>query len=143
MSKIRKHLTGSHINAGLLILRIGIGVQMILHGWPKMSGGPGKWSALGENMALIGIDFAPTFWGFMAAFAEFGGGILITLGLFTRPASFLLAFTMLVAAFRHWSEEGAGFMDASHALELMMVFIALYITGAGMYSLDKKVLHRE
>jgi putative oxidoreductase len=141
MSTVKKHLFGGSIHAGLLVLRIGMGFQMLLHGWPKISGGMEKWEKLGAKMSLIGIDFAPTFWGFMAAFAEFGGGVLILLGWFTRPSSFLLAFTMLVAAIYHWSEEGAGFMDASHALELFMVFVALYITGPGKYSLDEK-FHR-
>lgn len=142
MSKIRKHIFGGSVDLGLLILRIGIGFQMLLHGWPKISGGPDKWVKLGNNMALLGIDFAPMFWGFMASFAEFFGAALIIMGLFFRPSAFLLAFTMLVASVRHWNEEGAVFLDASHSMELMMVFIAMYITGAGKFSIDKGILHR-
>lgn len=141
MSKIKKHLFGGSVHVGLLFLRMGIGFQMIHHGLPKITGGTEKWIKLGSKMSLIGLDFAPVFWGFMAAFAEFGGGILIFIGLFSRPASFLLAFTMLVAAIYHWSEPEATFMNASHALELLFVFIALYITGPGKYSLDSR-LHR-
>lgn len=141
MKHIKGHIFGGSVHTGLLILRIGIGFQMLLHGWPKLTGGPERWEKLGKNMELIGLDFAPEFWGFMAMFAEFGGGLLLLLGWLTRPATLLLAITMLVASIRHWSEEGATFLDASHSLELMMVFIAIYITGPGKYSLDQK-LHR-
>jgi putative oxidoreductase len=142
MSKIREHIFGRSVNIGLLVLRVGIGLQFVLHGWPKLSGGAEKWAKLGNNMALMGFDYYPTFWGFMAAFAEFGGGLLVVFGLLTRPASFLLAFTMLVAALKHWSEPDATWMAASHALELMIVFVALYIMGPGKLSLDSK-WHRD
>ena len=91
----------SQKNFGLLFLRIGIGVMFIMHGYPKIIGGPDKWEKLGGAMSHIGIDFAPVFWGFMAAFAEFGGGILLLLGLMFQPACLMLAFTMLVATMMH------------------------------------------
>ncbi len=139
MSKIKRHIFGESLHLGLLVLRLGVGIQLAMHGWPKMTGGMEKWEKLGKNMEMLGIDFFPAFWGFMAAFAEFGGGILIAVGLFTRPASFLLAFTMLVATVRHVSEEGAEWLDGAHAFELMVVFIALYLTGPGRYSIDRRI----
>lgn len=116
---------------GLFIIRVALGVQMILHGWPKMAGGTEKWAKLGQKMALLGLDFAHTFWGFMAAFAEFGGGILLVLGLFFRPSLLLLIITMLVASVYHWTDEG--FMSGSHSFELMLVFIGMYFAGPGRY----------
>ena len=141
MNKIKKHLFDTSIDLGLLILRLGLGIPMMVHGWPKISGGTEMWVKLGSKMSLLGIDAVPVFWGVMAAVAEFVGGLFLLLGWLTRPASFLLAFTMLVATIYHYSEEGAGFGDASHALELMMVFIAIYMAGPGKYSMDEK-LHR-
>ena len=71
---------------GLLILRIGLGIMFILHGLPKMMGGPEQWAGLGMAMGNLGITFAPAFWGFMAAFAELVGGICLLLGIMLRPA---------------------------------------------------------
>jgi len=125
------------LHLGLLLLRIGLGIMFVLHGWPKLAGGPERWAGVGGAMSNYGITFAPTFWGFLAAVSEFGGGILLLLGLFFRPASIFLFFTMLVAATMHL-QKGDAFSDYSHAIELAIVFFSLYFTGPGRYSLDYK-----
>ena len=121
-------------NLAILILRLGIGFMFILHGWPKFIGGPEKWLKLGEyGMNSIGIYFAPLFWGGMAAFTEFFGGIHLILGLFTLFFSLLLFITMFIATMTHISD---GIMDASHAIESSIIFLSLFFMGAGKYSLD-------
>lgn len=134
------------VNFGLLVLRIGIGVMFILHGEGKMFGGPEKWLKLGGAMENIGITFLPTVWGFLAAFAEFGGGILLILGLVFRPACFMMLFTMFIAALVHWVDAAAEgealrgkIMSGSHAIELGIVFLTLLFTGPGKYSVDNKL----
>ena len=122
---------------GLLILRVGLGALFILHGWPKITGGPAGWTDLGNAMANLGVTFAPVVWGFMAALTEFGGGICLILGLATRPAALLLAFNMLVAATYHL-HAGDGIMGASHAIEDGVAFLALVVLGPGKYSIDGK-----
>lgn len=123
---------------GLLLLRVGIGLMMVYHGYPKIVGGEATWIKLGGAMKFMGITFAPAFWGFMAAAAEFLGGILLTFGLLTRLAAAMLTFTMLTAVIMKFST-GAGLAGASNALELAIVFIALLLTGPGKYSLDDKM----
>ena len=121
-------------NLAILILRLGIGFMFILHGWPKFIGGPEKWLKLGEyGMNSIGVYFIPLFWGSMAAFTEFFGGIHLILGLFTRFFSLLLFITMFIATMTHISD---GIMDASHAIESSIIFLSLFFMGAGKYSLD-------
>lgn len=134
------------INFGLLVVRIGIGIMFVLHGQGKMFGGPEKWLKLGRAMEDIGITFLPTFWGFMAAFAEFGGGILLVLGLLFRPACLLMLITMAVATHVHWVDAvEAGkdlkgrLMEGSHPIELGIVFLSLLFTGSGKYSFDSKL----
>lgn len=123
---------------GLLIIRAGIGISMLtLHGLPKITGGVDKWKAVGSGMKVIGIDFLPVVWGLAAAATETFGSFLLILGLFHRPVSALLAFTMLIAMLVHLNK-GDGISVASHAAELGLVFIALIFTGPGKYAVDKK-----
>jgi putative oxidoreductase len=123
------------VDWGLLILRVGIGIMFIVHGYSKMFAGPQKWLDLGQTMGLLGIHFAPVFWGCMCAFAEFFGGIFLIIGLATRMYAFLLFINMLVAANMHF-RMGQGVGTASHAIELGVVFVSLLIMGAGRLSLD-------
>lgn len=123
-------------NTALLLLRIGLGIMMMLHGYPKLAGGTERWTKLGASMGNLGIHFAPLAWGFMAAITESIGGLFLLLGLFFRPVALLLMFTMIVAAAKHLSA-GETIMDASHAIELGVVFLAMFIMGPGKYSTDK------
>ncbi len=75
-------------DVGLLILRVGIGVMFVFHGYPKLIAGPEAWAMIGGSMKVLGIGFAQTAWGFMAALSECAGGILLAVGFFTRPACF-------------------------------------------------------
>jgi len=124
-------------NIGLLLLRIGIGISFIfLHGLSKISGGPERWESIGKSMANLGITFLPTFWGFMAGFSEFFGALLLILGLFYRPATFLLAFTMFVAMMSHLTKLDP-WSRVSHPMDLLILFGALFLIGPGKYSLDE------
>src|SRR5205809_662485 len=98
--------TKKHHDWGILLLRIGIGLAFALvYGYPKITGGPDFWIKLGSAMGNLGINFAPEFWGFMSALTEFGGGILLILGLLTRPVAFLMAFNMIVAMMQHFTHK--------------------------------------
>lgn len=128
-----------HPDLGLLLLRLGVGLSMALfHGWGKITGGPETWARVGSSMSKFGLEFAPAFWGFLAAFSEFGASLLLVVGLFFRPAAAMLAFTMFVAATVHITgpegEPSTGWKAGSHALELLAVYVALLLTGPGRYT---------
>ena len=123
---------------GLLVMRLGLGATFIAHGWPKLVGGPEKWTKVGGAMSSLGIDFAPQFWGFMAAITEVGGGALLILGLLTRPALLGLIFTMFVATMMHITKDH-GFVKISHSLELGIAFAGMFLLGPGRFSLDHKL----
>lgn len=123
------------VDLGLLVLRVGIGIIFIFHGYPKLLGGIETWTQVGSAMSMIGINFAPAFWGFMAAFAETIGGVFIILGLLHRPVALMLTFTMIVAVVMHVTG-GDPFGIYSNALKALVIFVALVITGPGKYSID-------
>ena len=127
------------LHIGWLIFRIGIGISILLHGIPKLTGGVEMWTYIGGSMSLFGITFAPAFWGFMAAVAESVGGLLFALGLFFRPAALMLAGTMMVALATHLAA-GDDFMVFGHALDLLIFFAASILIGAGKYSLDARLM---
>ena len=139
MDYLAFHYLNRYRETGILVLRIGIGIMFILHGYPKLIGGPDKWEGLGANMGNVGIGFAPVFWGFMAAFAEGVGGLLLLLGFLTRPACVLLFITMVVAAVKHNVDSG-NFMAGAQPTEDAIVFLSLIFIGPGKYSLDAWLL---
>ena len=126
-------------NFGLLLLRIGIGEMMITHGYPKLTAGPEMWEKIGGAMKYLHIEFFPVAWGFLAAVAEAGGGLLLIVGILFRPACFFLLIVMAVAVTMHLSK-GDGVQVASHAIELGVVFLSLLFIGPGNYRLGKIVI---
>lgn len=127
----------SYRNTGLFIIRVGLGIMFVLHGYPKLLGGPDKWAQLGSATKYIGIHFAPTFWGFMSGCTETFGGFLLVLGLAFRPVCILLVINLTVAALMHL-DSGGGLEQAAHAIEDAVVFAGLLFVGPGKYSVDKK-----
>ena len=119
---------------GLLIIRVGIGIVFMLHGYPKITGGPKMWVDIGGSMGNIGVHFAPTFWGFMASLAEFAGGACLVLGFLFRPALAMMLFTMGIAILMHY-KNGDGFGGYNNALVCAVTFFGLFIAGPGKYAL--------
>jgi putative oxidoreductase len=74
-----------------------------------------------------------------AGILEFGGGILVALGLFTRPVAFVLCGEMAVAYFKahfphgFWPIENKG----EPAVLFCFFFLYLAVRGAGRMSLDR------
>lgn len=123
------------IMIGLTVIRVGIGLLFIGHGSLKLIRGQAELLWTGQQMANLGITFFPLFWGIMAMLSELGGGICLTLGLATRPAAAMMAFTMFVAVIHHL-HNGDSYGYVSFPLSQMAVFIGLLIAGGGIYSLD-------
>lgn len=123
---------------GLLILRVGIGIAFIMHGYPKIMGGTETWNGLGQALGAFGLNLpanVQTIMGFLAALSETGGGALLVLGFLARPACLALLSTMVVATVMH-IKKGDGFGGYSHALEAGIVFLSLFFIGPGKFSLD-------
>ena len=128
---------GNYKNFGLLVIRVGLGLMFIYHGYPKITGGIKTWEALGGAMKYVGIHFLPVVWGFLAAVVETVGGFLLIIGLAFRPVCLLLIINLLVATFMMFGR-GEGMDGAAHAIEDAIMFAGLLFIGPGKYSVDKK-----
>ena len=123
-----------HRDLGLLIVRLGVGLGFIyFHGWGKITGGPERWADVGEAMSNFGITFGYTFFGFLAAFSESIGALLIAAGFLFRPLCAVLGFTMIVAMTGHFVS-GQG--NPGHAFKNAFVLFGLMLIGPGKYSVD-------
>ncbi len=124
------------LDLALLILRLGVGIAFIVHGLPKLNGGPEMWKGLGGAMGNLGINFLPAFWGFMAMVAELFGGICLILGIYPRLAAILMLFTMLVAGISELAE-GQKFKDMLELFQLTIALVVILLVGGGKYVLVK------
>jgi putative oxidoreductase len=116
----------------LLILRIVLGAIMIGHGYHKVFGG--GFMEHWHNVQKLGL---PGFLAIPSALAEFFGGILVLLGLFTRFASAAILIDMLVAIWKvHWKNG----LLAQHGYEFPLALAAIALTllcyGPGPLALE-------
>ena len=111
----------------LSILRIITGFLMLWHGSQKLFNYPSK-EGFSAATGLI----------LVAAILELGGGILILIGLFTRPVAFVMSGLMAVAYFM--AHAPGGFLPLVNRGELAVlycfVFFYLFFAGGGSWSLD-------
>jgi putative oxidoreductase len=124
---------------GLLILRLVVGLTLAGHGAQKLFGwfgGPGMkgWT---ESVRKLRVRPAQP-WAWVAALSEFGGGLLVALGLLSPLGNLAIAGAMLVAiATVHLAR---GFWVTKGGFEFNLLIIAtaaaLALTGPGTYSLD-------
>lgn len=119
----------------LLLLRLGIGLIFIYHGYPKI------FSHAHQTMEEFPRMGFPSYFALVAGVIEFFGGWLLVLGLFTRIAALLLAGEMAIAILRVHLPHG-GIMAVSNyqfPLALAVGAFALVAVGAGAISIDRAI----
>lgn len=114
---------GPYKKYATLILRLVVAYVFIVHGWGKLTGIAGTAGFFGK----LGIPAAALF-AWVVALVEFGGGILVLVGIFTRVSALLLAVTMVVAILVH---EGGFELE----LTLLGMSVALMLLGNGPVSI--------
>jgi putative oxidoreductase len=120
-------------SAGLLLLRLVVGAAFLFHGWPKIHN-PLGW--MGPDATMPAILQA------LAAASEFGGGMALILGLFTRIACLGIGSVMIVALATVHLPMGHPFVGkpGGPSYELPAVYLAcvilFLILGTERFSLD-------
>jgi putative oxidoreductase len=117
---------------GLFLIRLMVGTVLLYHGSGKLFGafgGPGLDGFAGW-LGSLNIPM-PMVSAFLAASAEFFGGLGILLGLWIRWTALPAAFTMLVAAFTAHSGFDGQQGGMEYPLTLAFVLIGLALTGSG------------
>ncbi len=76
----------------------------------------------------------PTLMAYLRTGAEFFGGIMLVLGLYTRVGAFLIMFTMLVAAFT--AAKGDLIGEGETVVVYAVFCLTFILVGSGKYSLD-------
>lgn len=117
----------------LLLLRWGLAIVFILHGFPKLFGHTEQFV---QGFAKMGF---PGYFAYIAGVVEFFGGCLLVVGLFTRIAGLLLAGEMAVALWRVHLAAGISALHESQnqfPLVLAVAALTLITTGGGFLSLD-------
>lgn len=134
-------------NAGIaaLVLRVPVGLILAAHGAQKLFAWFGGYGLEGTGQWMASIGITPGFiMALLAGSAEFFGGLALVLGLLTRPAALVTAFTMLIAIFTVHINNGLFMANNGYefGLTLFVVAIALMIQGGGKLSVDNWLLKK-
>jgi putative oxidoreductase len=110
-------------DVGLLVLRLGIALLMLPHGWQKIE----RFEQYASRL--------PAFAVVLSALAEIGCSLALLLGIQTRLATIPLIINMSVAAFLVKAD--APWQEKELAVVYLLVYLTLFLAGGGKFSLQK------
>src|ERR1700722_7319598 len=123
----------------LLLLRLGLGIIFVSHGYPKL------FTHLHQTTeGFVKMGF-PAYFAYIAGVLEFFGGILLIVGLFTRVTGLLLAIEVGVAVVEVHGmlANPMAVHNYEFPLSLMVGSFALAGAGAGLISLDHAIFAKQ
>lgn len=123
----------NQVSLAILILRLSFGFLMIPHGYGKLQ----EFLKGNSNDFPDPLHVSPMISHGLTVFAEFFCSILLILGLFTRPALVILLGCMAIISFSIHGADPLG--DKEHALLYLFTYLAIFLTGAGKFSVDAKL----
>ena len=122
----------------LLLLRCGLALIFVYHGYPKLFGDR---TALIDSFQAIGL---PPYFVYVAGAIEFFGGIALALGLLTPIAALLLFLDMGAAMWKYNLSQGI-YAVREYELPLVLGLASLVMAaiGGGPLSLDRLIFRRK
>lgn len=127
------------LNLSLLILRVVIGLVLMGHGSQKLFGWFGGHGLTATTNFLKSAGFKPAgFWALLGGLGEFGGGLLLVLGLLSPLGALGVFASMLMAAVKFHGSKGFWAAKGGYEYPLLLAIlgIVLGLMGPGSYSLD-------
>lgn len=141
----KRHKTASSTKTFFIsLIRIITGIMLLQHGAQKIF----QWKFAGtrDNFSAMGVPM-PSFSAIFAMVAEFGGGLLLILGLFTSLGAALNIINLLGAIFTvhikniDFSQNGYTLIDNNTGIELpiiyLLVLIAIWLFDNHRFSVNK------
>lgn len=116
------------------LLRVVSGLALVTHGFPKLL------DPYGSVQMVEGLGFFPgVLWSPLLAATEFFGGLLIALGLLTRPAAAAATIVLLVTVWFHWITLGQGYDGAEQSILWASIMAFFVIRGGQAHSVDAHI----
>ncbi len=127
-------LYGASYEAVETLLRVVAGVLLVTHGYGKIV------NPFGAVGMVEGLGFYPgVFWSPLLAATEFFGGILVAIGLFTRPAAFAAMIVLLVTVYFHGVVQAEGLAGAEKSILWASIFLFFAVRGGNRHSVDARL----
>lgn len=145
MKNFITHILISNLGLSSLVFRIPIGLIFMAHGAQKLFGWFGGYGLEGTGQWMSSIGLTPGYvMACLAGSGEFFGGALLVIGLLTRPAALVTAFTMIIAIVSVHLPHGFFLSNNGYeyALALFIATATLFFQGAGKYSIDHLIVKR-
>ena len=116
------------------LLRLVAGLLLVTHGYGKIL------NPFGAVGMVEGLGFYPgVFWSPLLAATEFFGGILVAIGLFTRPAAIASAIVLAVTVYFHWIVKAEGIGGAEKSILWTAIMLYFAVRGANSQSVDARL----
>lgn len=142
MKELINKVTRTNAGYGISLVRVVVGITFMLHGAQKLFGvlGGGGLEGTAKFMSSLGLE-PSSLMALLAGSGEFFGGLLLILGLLTRPAAIVTAIVSVVALLTVHLSKGY-FISAGgyeYILVLLVASIALVIEGSGKCGVDRLI----
>jgi uncharacterized membrane protein YphA (DoxX/SURF4 family) len=124
-------------NFGLLIMRLGLAVALLVHSLPKLIGGGHAWQGVGAMLAFINAGLPPTLLGIAILLIEALGAVSLLFGYFFRITCSVLCILFGLYFFNYFSIGYQTLMLWS--IGIAVVFMGLFFIGPGRYAFTVKL----
>ena len=125
------------INFGLLVMRVGLAIILLIHSMPGLIGGSAYWKRIGTDLSFINIGLPPEAIGIAVMLLESLGALSLLFGYLFRPFSIVLAILYCLYFFNYYN---IGYRTLMlYSLSLASVFLGFVNTGPGRYAIAVKL----